>query len=204
VEVSGIEPPTSSLRTKRSSQLSYTPKGECQCYRAPGPIVVPGSKNHFSRFIAPSKNNHMLWSRSSRKVRLGAVVGALLCLFLFAGCTPEQTDAYDRINAIRTANGLPTMLPSPPAMAKAQAWADHMAATGVLEHSDLWADMPPGGFAVGENVGQGPSLDAVNAAFLQSPKHRANLLDPQWNWVGTGIARTPNGTLFVVQIFANY
>jgi hypothetical protein len=31
VEVSGIEPPTSSLRTKRSSQLSYTPKGECRC-----------------------------------------------------------------------------------------------------------------------------------------------------------------------------
>jgi hypothetical protein len=28
VEVSGIEPPTSSLRTKRSSQLSYTPEGK--------------------------------------------------------------------------------------------------------------------------------------------------------------------------------
>jgi hypothetical protein len=27
VEVSGFEPPASSLRTKRSSQLSYTPKG---------------------------------------------------------------------------------------------------------------------------------------------------------------------------------
>ena len=27
VEVSGIEPPTSSLRTTRSSQLSYTPEG---------------------------------------------------------------------------------------------------------------------------------------------------------------------------------
>src|SRR5690606_8149849 len=30
VEVSGIEPPTSSLRTTRSSQLSYTPRGNRQ------------------------------------------------------------------------------------------------------------------------------------------------------------------------------
>lgn len=30
VEVSGLEPPASSLRTKRSSQLSYTPLGETE------------------------------------------------------------------------------------------------------------------------------------------------------------------------------
>jgi uncharacterized protein YkwD len=89
-------------------------------------------------------------------------------------------------------------------MVKAQAWADHLAATSQLQHSDLWADMPEGGYAIGENVGQGPSVDAVNAAFLQSPKHRANLLDPRWNWVGTGVARSSNGTVFVVQVFCYY
>lgn len=119
-------------------------------------------------------------------------------------CTPEQTNAYDRINVIRAENGLPTLLPSPQAMVKAQAWAEHLAGTGVLEHSSLWDGMPEGGFAMGENVGQGPSVEAVNAAFLKSPKHRANLLDPQWNWAGTGIARSPNGTLFIVQLFCHY
>jgi uncharacterized protein YkwD len=146
----------------------------------------------------------MLWSKRSRTARLGALVGLFLCLFLVTGCTPEQTDAFDRINAIRAANGLPALLPSPQAMDKAQAWANHLAATGQLEHSNLWDGMPDGGFSVGENVGQGPSTEAVNNAFMQSPRHRDNLLDPQWNWVGTGVARAADGTLFVVQVFAHY
>ena len=146
-----------------------------------------------------------MWcSSSSRTGRLRGLLGVVLCLFLFAGCTPEQTDAYERINTIRTENGLPTLLPSPHAMAKAQAWADHLAGTNQLVHSDLWADMPEGGQSIGENVGYGPSVEAINAAFLQSPKHRANLLNPRWNWVGTGIARASNGTLYVVQVFCQY
>ena len=39
VEVSGLEPPASSLRTKRSSQLSYTPAG---AVRIPDAGLDPG------------------------------------------------------------------------------------------------------------------------------------------------------------------
>ncbi len=35
VEVMGVEPTTSSMRPKRSSQLSYTPKGSDECNRGP-------------------------------------------------------------------------------------------------------------------------------------------------------------------------
>jgi len=34
------------------------------------------------------------------------MVALLLCLFALAACTPEQTASYDRVNAIRAANGL--------------------------------------------------------------------------------------------------
>ncbi len=133
-----------------------------------------------------------------------ALLGVLVLAVALAACTPEQTATYDRVNAIRAEHGVRTLLPSPAAMTKAQVWADHLAAVGKLEHSDLWADMPDGGHAVGENVGAGPSLAAIDDAFMASPEHRANLLDPQWNWVGTGVAHDTRGTLYVVQVFADY
>ena len=54
---------------------------------------------------------------------------------------------------------------------------------------------PFGGYATGENIGQGPSVDGT---FIQSPKHRANLRDPRWSWAGAGIARPSNGAVRVV------
>jgi uncharacterized protein YkwD len=64
--------------------------------------------------------------------------------------------------------------------------------------------MPPGWTKLGENVGRGPSIDAVYDGFLQSPAHRANLLDSAFNWVGTGTAVAADGTVYVVQVFARY
>lgn len=146
----------------------------------------------------------MQWSNPTRTARLGGAAVLLVCLLALVGCTPEQTGAYDRINRTRTEQGLPALLPSPHAMVKAQAWAEHLAATGALAHSDLWAGMPDGGVSIGENVGMGGDLDSIHGAFLSSPRHRANLLDPRWNWVGTGVATAPNGTIYVVQVFATY
>ena len=60
---------------------------------------------------------------------------------------------------------------------------------------------PFGGYATGENIGQGPSVDGT---FIQSPKHRANLRDPRWSWAGAGIARPSNGAVLVVQLFCYY
>ena len=146
----------------------------------------------------------MQWSRSSRSVRLGGCAALLVCLLALVGCTPDQSASFDRINTIRTAHELPALLPSPHAMAKAQAWAEHLASIGRLEHSDLWDGMPDGGKAIGENVGAGGDLDTIYAAFMNSPKHRTNLLDPRWNWAGTGVAVGADGTMYVVQVFAAY
>ena len=60
---------------------------------------------------------------------------------------------------------------------------------------------PFSGYATGENIGQGSSVDAVDGAFIQSPKHRANLPDPRRSCAGAGIARPSNGAELVVQLF---
>jgi uncharacterized protein YkwD len=141
----------------------------------------------------------------SRRIRLGlAAVAALACLAVVSACTPEQSQALGVVNGSRSDAGVAGLLPSPHAMDKAQAWAEHLAAIGRLEHSDLRDGMPDGWKQLAENVGYGPSIEAIEQAFLNSPGHRANLLNPVYNWVGTGTARSANGTLFVVQVFAKY
>jgi uncharacterized protein YkwD len=130
---------------------------------------------------------------------------AVATLFvLLTACTPEQQAILDKVNATRQDAGLGALLPSPHAMDKAQAWAGQLAQSGHLAHSTLADGMPSGWSKLGENVGRGPSLDAVMQGFLDSPAHRANLLDPAYNWVGTGVSSTPDGTVVVVQVFARY
>jgi uncharacterized protein YkwD len=129
---------------------------------------------------------------------LGVVM--LICI----GCTPEQMAAADAVNANRREAALGELLVSPALIDKAQAWADDLARRHTLEHSTLSDGAPEGWLKLGENVGSGPSIEAIQQGFMASPAHRANVLDPQFNWIGTGVATADDGTVFVVQVFGHY
>jgi uncharacterized protein YkwD len=145
---------------------------------------------------------HITHRLSPRRV-LGALALATVMLLAVA-CTPEQMAAIDLANSTRREAGLPELLPSPALIDKAQAWADELARRGSLSHSTLTAGVPDGWLKLGENVGKGPSIEAVHAGFLGSPAHYANLIDPSFNWIGTGVATASDGTIFVVQVFGHY
>jgi uncharacterized protein YkwD len=123
---------------------------------------------------------------------------------VLSACSPQQLDSFQRINYDRAPYGAPALSINEELMTKAQLWADYLASVGHLEHSLLTQSVGPGWYMLGENVGSGPSVEAVEAAFMQSPGHRANILNPEFNWAGTGVAVTSNGTVFVVQVFAKY
>jgi uncharacterized protein YkwD len=140
-----------------------------------------------------------------RTVRgLIAAVGLAVVMLLCIGCTPEQMAAIDAANADRGAAGLPTLTASPALIAKAQAWADQLAQRHGLSHSRLTDGAPEGWLKLGENVGMGPTIDAVEQGFMASPAHHANIVDPAFNWIGTGVATASDGTVFVVQVFGQY
>lgn len=141
---------------------------------------------------------------SPRRAFTARLVAIVTLVFALSACTPEQNAALDQINATRAEHGLSILVPSPQGMDKAQAWADHLAAVGSLSHSRLTDDMPEGWRNLGENVASGPTIDAAYQGLLKSPGHRANLLNPIWNWGATGIAQSANGTFYVVQVFAYY
>ncbi len=54
----------------------------------------------------------------------------------------------------------------------------------------------------GENVGRGGTVDAVWDAFMASPSHAANVLDPAFTRIGVGVVRTPDGVLYTAHRFA--
>lgn len=142
--------------------------------------------------------------RSARRPgALLVVLGAALVLLLSA-CTAEQWDAATRVNTSRAEANLPELTFDPTLTAKAQRWAEQLAAQGYLAHSILPAGVEPGWSKLGENVGSGASIESIHVGFLNSPKHRGNILDPEFTTIGTGVAVSPSGVTYVVQVFARY
>ncbi len=102
------------------------------------------------------------------------------------------------INAQRSTRGLPALHASRRLNRSAQAWTDRMVSTGVFSHGlDFAARITAVGFiwqAAGENIATGyPTPLAVVRAWMASPDHCRNILDPSYRDVGTGVDRHPVG-----------
>jgi len=95
----------------------------------------------------------------------------------------------------------------------ARHWAEHLAATGYLEHNpNLVAQVTracPNWTTLGENVGVSGGHDATQlfSAYMHSPPHRANILDKHYTVLGIAtVSVTRNGvtTQWNVMDFANH
>lgn len=142
--------------------------------------------------------------RSSPSKKVVRVVGlALALVLLLAGCMSEgQTAVQRELNADRTAHRLRALPTHPQLNAKAQAWAEKLARDGRLSHSNLSSGAPSCWRALGENVGYGASVAAVQDAYMSSSGHRSNILSTKhaWNYVGVGYAKA-GSRVYTVQVF---
>ncbi len=111
----------------------------------------------------------------------------------------EQETVQDQINASRSSRGLGRLSMNRMLADKAQAWADHLASIGDLDHSNLASGVPSNWRALAENVGYYSSLGGVHHLFMESPDHRANILGP-YNYVGTGVGHR-GSLVYVVHVF---
>jgi hypothetical protein len=100
----------------------------------------------------------------------------------------EARDHLDRVNALRASRGLAPLTLDGELSALAQRWAEGLAAEQRLRHAaDLSVGVTASWTKLGENLGRGPSTDAVFAAFVASPAHYANLVDPAFTHLGVGV-----------------
>jgi len=105
------------------------------------------------------------------------------------------------MNADRAHNGLNPLTVDPAMSTVARGWADVVMGRGALSHNpDIVNLLPEGWTRWGENVGFGPSPTSLEAAFMASPEHRANILGP-FSIVGVGVSVASDGTLWVAVDF---
>lgn len=134
--------------------------------------------------------------------RLVAVAAVAMGLVLLTGCLSEQgQQSFDLLNAERRAHGLHEFVNDAELNTRAQQWADHLAAQGSLSHSSM--EIPPGATRVAENVAYSGSIERSHTNLMNSPGHRANILDGRMTRVGIGVTTSPDGRVWLVQLFAN-
>jgi uncharacterized protein YkwD len=139
-----------------------------------------------------------------RRTLRRSAIALFAATLLLTGClSADQTTVSGQITSSRKGARLAALNSDAPAMSKAQAWSERMAATGVLEHTGGGSKLDTTGLgnwcAIGENVGYGSSLARVHDAFLASSTHRANILG-RYDRVGVGVAKK-GSTYWVTHIF---
>lgn len=144
----------------------------------------------------------------ARRVTLALLVAALLATPVSTAPSPAHADADGSLEAAlvrlvndeRRANGLPALSTEPGLTSTARSWSAGMDEQRNLHHNPRLGTAVHDWQRVGENVGRGPDLDALHEAFVTSPEHRRNLLDPAWSEIGIGVI-VSDDTLWVTQLF---
>lgn len=119
---------------------------------------------------------------------------------------PQEDQMQGLVNDTRASRGLTTLPTNEGLRWMARRQAQAMSAAGNIYHT---ADLAGAANAqnldwlnLGENVGIGPSVQAVQEAFLNSPGHLANIVKPSYNAVGVGATADSREALFFTQSFA--
>jgi len=139
-----------------------------------------------------------------RKLVYGLILAFGLSLFPATGAhadtVSDEASFVTKINALRAGQGLPALQVDANLVTKARTWAAGMAAAGKIWHSNLPDGITADWEKLGENVGMGGSVDGLHAAFVASPHHYENLVDPDFAYVGIGIAMNGD-TMYVAEEF---
>lgn len=143
--------------------------------------------------------------------RWAAVAAALLSVGLLSGvlasCESNKAEldhVRNLVNQSRAAAGVPPVAENVALDVKADRWAQVMRDQCRIWHSNLADGAPQGWRKLGENVGMGGSIDQIHVAYMNSPGHRANVLDGSFNQMGTAaVWGDCNGrrTVFTVHVF---
>jgi uncharacterized protein YkwD len=149
--------------------------------------------------------------RAMIRAAVFAVVGLAALLPVQAqisGNTAER-QLFLSVNRARRAQGLPELRWNGELALAARRHAGLMALHAAAEHGfagepTLAARVTQTGARfvwLAENVAQGPGVEAIDAEFLRSPNHRANMLDSDMDSIGVGVVER-GGQLFAVEDFS--
>ncbi|WP_371157638.1 CAP domain-containing protein [Jannaschia sp. 2305UL9-9] len=134
-----------------------------------------------------------------------------LLLMMIVLADVGRADPLAVASAERVARGMAVLVPDTRLMQAARQQADHMARFGRLGHegpggTTVFDRVRSTGFAacfVAENVAAGQRSDsAVIRSWMQSPGHRANILDPRVDHGAIAVTRGRDGRLYWAMVLA--
>jgi uncharacterized protein YkwD len=117
---------------------------------------------------------------------------------------PLKAQIFNHMNYDRAVNGVPQLMYSPKLDNLAGTWAWNMATHYGFTHQNLtnvlYGPDFAGWYTLGENILVGPgnmTAGQMEAAWMKSAPHRANILNRSFNAVGVGYWRGPDGRLWI-------
>lgn len=84
----------------------------------------------------------------------------------------------------------------------AASWTETMTAADALQHSEMIYDLVAEDWlAAGENIAFGPAPSGIMEGFDESPEHRANMVNPDYDRLGVGTI-VVDGVIWTTHLFA--
>ena len=146
--------------------------------------------------------------RAKQLARAGATAATSAGLSTPTTTGPVATATYsDKVLALtnqqRTSRGLKALAFSSCADGYANSWAKALSVAGALSHQALSPILTNcKARSVGENVAFGNvTPEQLVKMWMDSPGHRANILNPGFTHIGVGDVMTSSGRVYGVQVF---
>ncbi len=152
---------------------------------------------------------------------LGFTLGFCFVIFTttaaLSALTGPNAELVRRVNELRAERDLAPLQGSPALGQVAQAHAKDMARHGYLSHINLAGQNPlervnaagvRGFRLLAENIAvssvRGDRTAIAIEEWLQSERHRENLLNPAFNTTGVAVVKAPGNRTIFVQLFATF
>ncbi|MEY2432250.1 MAG: hypothetical protein QOC92_1975 [Acidimicrobiaceae bacterium] len=142
---------------------------------------------------------------------VAALLGAVLVAAMFVLASPAPASAADggaeaqfvaRINSLRASKGVAPLAVFGELQGIARNWSDQMVSDAGISHNPSYSSQVSADWRkLGENVGVGSDVDVLMKAFINSPAHYKNLVDPEYNYVGVGVSYDATGRMFTTHDF---
>ena len=114
----------------------------------------------------------------------------------------QELDFVAKLNELRASRGLPSLATRGALFDVARGWSGRMESAKGISHNPGLAAQGPGGWKrLGENVGMGYDVQGLHDAFVASPLHFKNMIDPAFDSVGVGVVHAADGQIFVTVNF---
>lgn len=114
----------------------------------------------------------------------------------------EELTFVAKLNELRASRGLAPLATKGVLFDVARSWASRMQRVSGISHNPSLASQGPAGWRrLGENVGMGYDVQGLHEAFIASPLHFRNMVDPAFDSVGVGVVHADDGQIFVAVNF---